>query len=94
MVWFYGFRELAFSIGGCLIQFLPVASGAFEISVEARAYGLRRRAGGHLTSCAYSKTVGRGAITLESYSLAADGTMLVSVVKPGGKPIMLVFRRK
>jgi hypothetical protein len=39
-------------------------------------------------------TTKSGAITLESYSLAADGTMLVSVVKPGGKPITLVFQAK
>jgi hypothetical protein len=39
-------------------------------------------------------TTESGAITLESYSLAEDGTMLVSVVKPGRKPIMLVFQRK
>ena len=34
------------------------------------------------------------AITLESYSLAADGTMLVSVVRPEQKPITLVFQRQ
>jgi hypothetical protein len=35
-----------------------------------------------------------GAVTLESYSLAADGSMLVSVVRPDHKPITLVFQRK
>ena len=35
-----------------------------------------------------------GAVTLESYSLAADGTMMVSVVRPEHKPITLVFQRK
>jgi hypothetical protein len=39
-------------------------------------------------------TTESGAITLESYSLAADGTMLVSVVKPDRKPFNLVFQRK
>jgi hypothetical protein len=35
-----------------------------------------------------------GAVTLESYSLSADGTMMVSVVRPAGKPINLVFQRQ
>src|SRR6202049_206683 len=35
-----------------------------------------------------------GAITLESYSLAADGPMMVSVVRPEHKPIILVFQHK
>jgi len=35
-----------------------------------------------------------GAITLERYTLAADGTMMVSVVRPDHKPITLVFQRK
>ena len=39
-------------------------------------------------------TTQSGAITLESYSLAADGTMLVNVVKPDRKPITLVFQRR
>jgi hypothetical protein len=39
-------------------------------------------------------TTESGAVTLESYSLAPDGTMLVSVVKPDRKPITLVFERK
>ena len=34
-----------------------------------------------------------GAITAESYTLAADGSMLVSVVRPEHKPITLVFQR-
>ena len=34
------------------------------------------------------------AITIESYTLAADGTMLVSVVRPEHKPITLVFQHK
>jgi len=39
-------------------------------------------------------TTQSGAVTLESYSLAADGTMLVSVIRPDRKPITLVFERK
>jgi hypothetical protein len=39
-------------------------------------------------------TTQSGAITLESYSLAPDGSMLVSVVKPEHKPITLVFRHE
>ena len=39
-------------------------------------------------------TTESGAVTLESYSLAADGTMLVSAVKPGRKPVALFFQRK
>src|ERR1700688_1639521 len=35
-----------------------------------------------------------GAITLESYSLAADGTMMVSVIRPAHKPITLFFEHK
>jgi hypothetical protein len=35
-----------------------------------------------------------GAVTVESYTLAADGSMLVSVVKPDHGPINLVFERK
>lgn len=38
-------------------------------------------------------TTQRGAITLESYTLAADGTMMVSVERRGHKPIALVFHR-
>ena len=38
-------------------------------------------------------TTQSGAITLESYSLAADGAMLVSVERPERKPITLVFQR-
>jgi hypothetical protein len=34
------------------------------------------------------------AITVESYRLAADGSMIVSVVRPEHKPITLVFQRK
>jgi hypothetical protein len=37
-------------------------------------------------------TTHSGATTLESYTLAADGTMLVSVVRPDRKPITLVFQ--
>jgi hypothetical protein len=33
-------------------------------------------------------------ITLESYALAADGTMTVNVIRPDHKPITLVFQRK
>jgi len=39
-------------------------------------------------------TTQSGAITLESYTLAADGTMRVSVERPEHKPITLVFQRK
>ena len=35
-----------------------------------------------------------GAVTLESYSLSKDGTMMVSVVTPAGKPINLIFQRQ
>ncbi len=35
-----------------------------------------------------------GVTTLESYTLAADGTMMVSVDRPEHKPITLVFERK
>jgi hypothetical protein len=38
-------------------------------------------------------TTQSGAITLESYSLAGNGTMTVSVVRPEHSPIMLVFQR-
>jgi hypothetical protein len=38
-------------------------------------------------------TTQSGATTLESYSLAADGSMTVSVVRPGGKSITLVFQK-
>ena len=38
-------------------------------------------------------TTESGAVTLESYSLAADGAMMVSVVRPEHKPITLVFQR-
>jgi hypothetical protein len=33
-------------------------------------------------------------VTVESYTLAADGTMMVSVVRPEHKPIMLFFEHK
>ena len=39
-------------------------------------------------------TTEAGAVTLESYTLAADGTMLVSVVRPEHKPITLVLQRQ
>lgn len=35
-----------------------------------------------------------GAVTVESYSLGADGAMLATVVKPDRQPITLVFERK
>jgi hypothetical protein len=35
-----------------------------------------------------------GAVTSESYTLAPDGTMLVSVTKPGEKAFTLVFVRR
>ena len=39
-------------------------------------------------------TTQSNAVTVESYSLAADGTMLASVTRPDRKPITLVFQRK
>ena len=39
-------------------------------------------------------TTQSGAITVESYSLAADGAMLVRVATPEHSPITLVFQRK
>jgi hypothetical protein len=39
-------------------------------------------------------TTQSGATTLERYTLAADGTMLVSVVRPEHEPITLVFQRQ
>ena len=39
-------------------------------------------------------TTHSGAITLESYTLGADGTMVVSVVRSEHKPITLVFQHK
>jgi hypothetical protein len=35
-----------------------------------------------------------GSITVESYTLAADGSMLVNVVRPDHSPIALIFERK
>jgi hypothetical protein len=35
-----------------------------------------------------------GSVTTESYVLSANGTMTVNVVKPGVKPVTLVFVRK
>ena len=39
-------------------------------------------------------TTQSGMVTVESYSLAPDGTMLVSAVRPDRKAITLVFERK
>jgi hypothetical protein len=39
-------------------------------------------------------TTQSGTITLESYTLATDGAMIVSVVRPEHKPITLVFQHK
>ena len=39
-------------------------------------------------------TTESGAVTLESYALAADGSMMVSVERPARKTITLVFQRK
>jgi hypothetical protein len=39
-------------------------------------------------------TTQSGAVTLESYSLAADGSMTVSVVRPDHKAITLVFQHQ
>ncbi len=35
-----------------------------------------------------------GSVTTESYSLGADGSMMVSVVRPEHTPITLVFQRQ
>jgi len=39
-------------------------------------------------------TTQSGAITIESYTLAADGAMMVKVERPEHRPITLVFQRK
>jgi len=39
-------------------------------------------------------TTESSATTIESYTLAPDGTLVVAVVKPDHKPIALVFQRK
>ena len=39
------------------------------------------------------KTTQSGSVTLESYTLAADGTMMVSVERPERKLITLVFQK-
>lgn len=39
-------------------------------------------------------TTQSGAVTLESYSLAPDGCMTVTVVRPRQKPITLAFQRQ
>jgi hypothetical protein len=39
-------------------------------------------------------TTQSGAVTLESYTLAADGSMTATVLRPDHKPITLVFLRK
>jgi hypothetical protein len=39
-------------------------------------------------------TTQSGAVTLESYSLTADGTMLVNVITPAGRSFTLVFDRQ
>jgi hypothetical protein len=39
-------------------------------------------------------TTQSGAVTLENYTLAADGTMLVSVERPEHKPITLYFQHQ
>jgi hypothetical protein len=39
-------------------------------------------------------TTQSGVVTTETYALAPDGTMKVNVVKPGNKPVTLVFVRK
>jgi hypothetical protein len=39
-------------------------------------------------------TTRSGAVTLESYSLAADGTMMVNVERPWRKPFTMVFQRQ
>ncbi len=39
-------------------------------------------------------TTQSGAVTLESYALAPDGTMTVTVVRPRQKPVSLAFQRQ
>jgi len=39
-------------------------------------------------------TTQSGAVTVESYNLAADGAMMVNVLRPGRRPIELAFQRK
>ena len=39
-------------------------------------------------------TTRHGAVTVESYALAADGSMMVNVTRPGRKPIELAFERE
>jgi hypothetical protein len=39
-------------------------------------------------------TTESGAVTVESYSLADDGDMIVNVSRPGHEPMTLVFERK
>jgi hypothetical protein len=39
-------------------------------------------------------TTQSGAVTVETYTLATDGTMTVSVIRPEHSPITLVFQRK
>jgi hypothetical protein len=39
-------------------------------------------------------TTQSGAVTVESYSLAGDGSMLANVARPDRRPITLVFERK
>jgi hypothetical protein len=39
-------------------------------------------------------TIQSGGTTIESYTLAEDGRMMVSVMRPEHKPITLVFQRK
>jgi hypothetical protein len=39
-------------------------------------------------------TTQSGAVTVESYTLAADGTMMVNVLRPGHAPTTLIFERK
>ncbi len=39
-------------------------------------------------------TTESGAVTLESYTLATDASMMVTVVRPERKPVTLVFQRQ
>jgi hypothetical protein len=39
-------------------------------------------------------TTQSGAVTVERYSLSADGDMTVTVIRAGHKPVTLIFRRK
>ncbi len=82
-----------------------VYSGADETSFYSDSTGSENNSTVHAGKDLKSKTkwdhdvlkvttTQSGATTLESYTLAPDGTMTVSVVRPERAPITLVFQRK